>query len=77
MRRRTVGSLVLIVPLAACGPRPTPEERAQAVAAFATVQEVFQHPRTGGSERRAGGSSRVVASALAAHCSTAYLSIQE
>jgi mono/diheme cytochrome c family protein len=45
MRPRTVGSLVLIVPLAACGPRPTPEERAQAVAAFATVQEVFQHPR--------------------------------
>lgn len=29
----------------ACGPRPTPEQRAEAVKAFATVQEVFQHPR--------------------------------
>jgi hypothetical protein len=30
---------------AACGPKPTPEERAEAVQAFATVQAVFQHPR--------------------------------
>ena len=35
----------LTVPLVACGPRATPEERAQAVTAFATVQQVFQHPR--------------------------------
>jgi hypothetical protein len=35
----------LTVALVACGPRPTPEERAQAVTAFATVQKVFQHPR--------------------------------
>jgi hypothetical protein len=35
----------LTISLAACGPRPTPEERAQAVTAFATVQKVFQHPR--------------------------------
>ena len=40
---------ILLLPfltiLVACGPRPTPEERAQAVTAFATVQKVFQHPR--------------------------------
>jgi hypothetical protein len=36
---------LLTVSLVACGPRPTPEERAQAVTAFATVQKVFQHPR--------------------------------
>jgi len=35
----------LTVPLVACGPRATPEERAPAVTAFATVQQVFQHPR--------------------------------
>ncbi|HET8623740.1 MAG TPA: hypothetical protein VFM14_09285 [Gemmatimonadales bacterium] len=40
-----LGSLALVLPLAACGPRPTPEERAQAVGAFATVEAVFQHPR--------------------------------
>ncbi len=36
-----------VVPLAllACGPRPSAEEHAQAVAAFASVQQVFQHPR--------------------------------
>jgi len=45
MRAPILGSLVLVVPLAACGPRPSPEERAQAVEAFATVEEVFQHPR--------------------------------
>ena len=45
MRAPIPGSVVLVVALAACGPRPTPEERAQAVAAFATVEEVFQHPR--------------------------------
>lgn len=31
--------------LTACGPRTTPEQREKAVAAFATVQTVFQHPR--------------------------------
>jgi mono/diheme cytochrome c family protein len=41
-------SLLLIAvggAFAGCGPRPSPEERAQAVAAFATVQQVLQHPR--------------------------------
>ena len=36
---------LLTVSLVACGPRPSPEERAQAVTAFATVQKVLQHPR--------------------------------
>lgn len=36
---------VLGLGLAGCGPRPTPQQRAEAVTAFATVQEVFQHPR--------------------------------
>jgi mono/diheme cytochrome c family protein len=36
---------VLAVSLIGCGPRPTPEQRAQAIAAFTTVQQVFQHPR--------------------------------
>ncbi|MGH7699697.1 MAG: hypothetical protein ACREMJ_04135 [Gemmatimonadales bacterium] len=36
--------VALSLALAACSPPDTPE-RAQAVAAFATVQEVFQHPR--------------------------------
>ncbi|TNJ33954.1 hypothetical protein [Arenimonas terrae] len=35
--------IVLALPLAACG--PSAEERAAGVAAFATVQQVFQHPR--------------------------------
>ncbi|SFK51885.1 hypothetical protein [Lysobacter sp. cf310] len=35
----------LVLALAACGPRPSPEQREKAVAAFATVQKVFQHPR--------------------------------
>ena len=34
----------LLLALAACN-RPSAEERAQGVAAFATVQQVFQHPR--------------------------------
>jgi hypothetical protein len=38
-------SLVLLLSLAGCGPEVTPEQRAGAVAAFATVQKVFQHPR--------------------------------
>jgi hypothetical protein len=44
MRAPILGSF-LVVPLAACGPRPSPEQRAEAVTAFATVEEVFQHPR--------------------------------
>lgn len=35
--------LLLLPLLAACG--PSPEQRAAGVAAFATVQQVFQHPR--------------------------------
>ena len=31
--------------LAACGPRATPEQQAQAKTAFATIEKVFQHPR--------------------------------
>jgi len=45
MRARTVLPLLVALSLAACGPRPSTEQRAQALAAFATVQQVFQHPR--------------------------------
>jgi hypothetical protein len=45
MRARTVLPLSLMLSLGACGPRQSAEERAQALAAFATVQQVFQHPR--------------------------------
>jgi hypothetical protein len=31
--------------LAACGPRISAEQKAQALQAFATVEQVFQHPR--------------------------------
>jgi len=40
---RTVLPLLLLPLLAACG--PSAEEQAQALAAFDTVQQVFQHPR--------------------------------
>jgi len=40
---RLLPILLLVIPLAACD--PAAKARAQAVAAFATVQEVFQHPR--------------------------------
>jgi len=43
--RVAVPAAVTVAMLAACGPHPSPEQRAGAVAAFATVQEVFQHPR--------------------------------
>jgi hypothetical protein len=35
----------IILMLAACGPRVSPEQKAEAVRAFATVEKVFQHPR--------------------------------
>jgi hypothetical protein len=44
MRHRIL-LLPFLTMLVACGPRPSPEERAQAVTAFATVQKVLQHPR--------------------------------
>jgi mono/diheme cytochrome c family protein len=45
MPARIALAVALPMVLSACGPRPSPEERAQAVAAFTTVQQVFQHPR--------------------------------
>jgi mono/diheme cytochrome c family protein len=46
MRAPTLVALaVFMLASAGCGPRATPEEKAQAVTAFATVQKVFQHPR--------------------------------
>ncbi|MGH9382021.1 MAG: hypothetical protein ACRD2Z_15610 [Thermoanaerobaculia bacterium] len=45
MRAHRLSCLLLVlVPLAACS-RISEEEQAEALAAFATVQEVFQHPR--------------------------------
>ena len=35
----------LLLALTACGPRVSPEQKAKAVEAFATVEKVFQHPR--------------------------------
>lgn len=43
--RIVLSSSLVVLALAACGPRATPEQREKAVAAFATIQEVFQHPR--------------------------------
>ena len=37
--------VVLAAVLCACGPRPSPEQKAAALQAFATVEKVFQHPR--------------------------------
>src|SRR5687768_17297376 len=45
MRVRIALAFVLPVSFGACGPRPSPEQRAQAVASFTTVRQVFQHPR--------------------------------
>src|SRR5687767_5151599 len=42
---RIVLPLACLGLLAACGPRVTPEQNAQGVTAFATVEKVFQHPR--------------------------------
>ena len=45
MRARWLLLIALGGSVAGCGPRPSPEEHAQAVAAFATVRQVLQHPR--------------------------------
>ncbi|WP_363800355.1 hypothetical protein ABU614_09700 [Lysobacter firmicutimachus] len=44
MRTLAIAATAALV-LSACGQKISPEQRAQAVAAFATVQKVFQHPR--------------------------------
>ncbi|HEY0505976.1 MAG TPA: hypothetical protein VGD42_21030 [Lysobacter sp.] len=41
--RTAIATLVLL--LAACSPRVSPEQEGQALQAFATVEKVFQHPR--------------------------------
>jgi len=41
---RIAGPALCLV-LAACAPEATPEQQAQARAAFATIEQVFQHPR--------------------------------
>lgn len=41
--RPVIATLVLLV--AACSPRVSPEQEAQGLQAFATVEKVFQHPR--------------------------------
>jgi hypothetical protein len=38
-------SLVSVFLLAACAPKVDPEQKAQGLAAFSTVEKVFQHPR--------------------------------
>ncbi len=46
MRAAALFSLVLLsLLLVACGPRISAEQKAQALQAFATVEQVFQHPR--------------------------------
>jgi hypothetical protein len=42
--RIAIASLLMLA-LSACGPRVSPEQKAKAVEAFATVEKVFQHPR--------------------------------
>ena len=42
---RLLFASVLILLLAGCGPRVSPEQKAKAIEAFATVEKVFQHPR--------------------------------
>ncbi|WP_208543153.1 hypothetical protein [Marilutibacter alkalisoli] len=43
MRILTLAVATLL--LSACGPRLSPEQKAEALDAFATVEKVFQHPR--------------------------------
>jgi hypothetical protein len=45
MRARLLLPLLLALPLLACTPKPSAEQTAAGVAAFATVQKVLQHPR--------------------------------
>ncbi len=45
MRKVVRLPFAFLLALAACGPKVTPEQKAEAVTAFATVQQVFQHPR--------------------------------
>lgn len=45
MRTILIAMLVLLASCSSAPPQPTPEQRAEAVKAFATVQLVFQHPR--------------------------------
>ena len=46
MRASTLSfAIALTVVFAGCGPRPSPEQKQAAIAAFDTVQTVFQHPR--------------------------------
>ena len=42
---RLLFASLFLLALTACGPRATPEQKAKAVEAFATVEKVFQHPR--------------------------------
>ncbi|HEY0503359.1 MAG TPA: hypothetical protein VGD42_07680 [Lysobacter sp.] len=42
---RIVLSSLIVLALVGCGPRTTPEQNEKAVAAFATIHKVFQHPR--------------------------------
>ena len=45
MRARLLLTVMAALPLLACTPKPSAEQTAAGVAAFATVQKVFQHPR--------------------------------
>lgn len=40
-----IAALALCVVLSACTPRASPEQQAKALEAFATIEQVFQHPR--------------------------------
>lgn len=42
---RILFASLLVLSLAACGARVSPEQKAKGVEAFATVEKVFQHPR--------------------------------
>ena len=45
VQTRVAMAALLALALSACGPRVSPEQKAKAVEAFATVEKVFQHPR--------------------------------
>ena len=42
---RIAFAALLVLSLSACSPRVSPEQKAQALQAFATVEQVLQHPR--------------------------------